>query len=49
MFFLIMSETLWQAKLNFWRPLQVQFSVDMSQLVETESSAAALLTSPALG
>lgn len=49
MFFLIMSETLQQAKLNFWRPLQVQFSVDMSQPAETESFAAALLTSPALG
>lgn len=49
MCFLIMSEALQQAKLNFWRPLQVQFSVDMSQPAETESFAAALLTSPALG
>lgn len=46
---IIMSEALRQAKLNFWRPPQVQFSVDMSQPVEIERSAAAVFTSPALG
>lgn len=48
MFSIIMSEMLWQAKLNFWRPLQVQFSMDVSQPVGKGRSAAAL-PSPPLG
>lgn len=44
-----MFKMLRQAKLNFWRPLHVQFSVDTSQPGETEGSATAVFASPASG